>query len=74
MTGLKACIVLDGDVENYGRKMQHLTVWGTQVELQAAASLYQFRMYLLTLSKQLHKFSWQCYQPGGSSKLAHLSN
>jgi len=62
-------IVLDGDVENHVRKMQHLTVWGPQVELQAAASLYQVPVYLLTFSKQLHKYSWQCYQPWDSSKL-----
>ena len=40
-------IVLDDDVENHGWKMQHLTVWGTIVELQAAASLYQVPVYLL---------------------------
>ena len=62
-------IVLDGDVENHVRKMQHLTVWGTQVELQAAASLYQVPVYLLIFSKQLHKYTWQCYQPWDSSKL-----
>ena len=65
-------IVLDAsDVKNHVRKMQHLTVWGTQVELQAAAPLYQVPVHLLTFSKQLHKYSWQCqcYQPWDSSKL-----
>ena len=55
-------------VENHVWKMQHLTVWRIQVELQAAAPLYQVPMYLLTFSKQLHKYSWQCYQPWDLSK------
>ena len=56
-------------IENHVWKMQHLTVWRIQVEFQAAAPLYQVPMYLLTFSKQLHKYSLQCYQPWDSSKL-----
>jgi len=62
-------------VENHVWKMQHLTVWRIQVELQAAGPL--------KFSKQRHKYSWQCYQPWDSSKVnfpetepspTHLSN
>ena len=30
---------MDGDVMNHVQRMQHLSVWGTHVELQATASI-----------------------------------
>ena len=63
------CIIMDGTIEGHIEKMQELTVWGTQVELQATASLYQIPVYLLTFSSQVNKYSWQCYQPWDPSTL-----
>ena len=62
-------IVMDGDIENHLLRMQHLTVWGTQVELQAAASLYQIPVYILTFSKQQDMYNWQCFKPWAPTKL-----
>ena len=43
-------IVMNGDVMNHVQRMQHLSVWGTHVELQATASLLQVPVYMLTFS------------------------
>ena len=76
-------IVMDGDVMNHAQKMQHLSVWGTHVELQATASLFQVPVYMLTFSRQQNRYIWHCYQPWDSSKLkfpetepppTHISN
>lgn len=62
-------IVMDGDIESHVTKMQLLTVWGTQVELQAAASLYQVPVYVLTFSRTLNRYTWYCYEPWDVTKL-----
>ena len=76
-------IVMGGDVMNHVQKMQHLSVWGTHIELQATASLFQDPVYMLTFSRQQNRYIWHCYQPRDSSKLkfpetepppTHLSN
>lgn len=67
-------IVMDGDIESHLLRMQHLTVWATQVELQAAASLYQIPVYILTFPKQLDTYNWQCYQPWAPSNLNFSHN
>ena len=38
-------IVMGGDVMNHVQKMQHISVWGTHVELQATASLFQLPVW-----------------------------
>ena len=65
-------IVMDGDFESHVTKMQHLTVWRTQVELQAAASLYQVLVYILIFSKTLSRYTWFCYKPWDVTKLNFL--
>ena len=56
-------IVMGGDVMNHVRKMQHLSVWGTHIELQATASLFQVPVYMLTFSRQQNRYIWHYYQP-----------
>jgi len=76
-------IEMGDDVTYLVQKMQHLSVWGAHVELQATASLFQVPVYMLTFSRQQNRYIWHCYQPWDSSKLkfpeteplpTHLSN
>ena len=41
---------------NHVQEMHHLSVWGTQVELRAIASLFQVTVYMLTFSWQQNKY------------------
>ena len=60
-------IVMGDDVSNHVQKMQYLSVWGTHVELQATASLFQVPVYMLTFSRLRNRilvgYIWHCYQP-----------
>ena len=50
---------------NHVQEMHHLSVWGTQVELRAIASLFQVTVYMLTFSWQQNKYmhvTLHCHQ------------
>ena len=43
--------------------MLHSRQWGTQVELQAASTLFQMDLYTLRQSSQTHEYGWTRYKP-----------
>ena len=42
-------------------------VWGTQLELQAAADYYEMCIYLLTKRQQQERYHWHRYTPRNSA-------
>ena len=58
-----------GRLEEHAQEMMQLQTWGTQVELQAAASLFQKELYVFTqLPSDLH-YSWIRYEPHSPHQL-----
>ena len=52
---------IDGNLEMHLVKMKCMRVWGTAVELLAAASL--FCIWVYTLVPHMNTYQWLCYKP-----------
>lgn len=50
-------------LEEHAKKMMQLHTWGTQLELQAAASLFQKKLYLFTQLSSSVQYDWIQYEP-----------
>ena len=60
---------IDGNIVEYITRVRHARVWGTAVELIAAASL--FGMPVFTLTPHGDSYRWLCYQPLKSNSLVY---
>ena len=69
-------LLLGRTLSEHLESMKKLFVWGTQVELQAAADYYDMCIYLLTKREQQERYHWHRYTPRRSSvatdKLPHI--
>ena len=64
-------------IEEQVKHMLRPSVWGTHLELKAAATLFQFPIYVCTQQQQPHgdpPFSWSAVQPLSQNlvKLPHI--
>lgn len=62
---------IDGDVREYVAKVKLTRIWGTAVELLAAATLFEIPVY--TFSPQQTSYHWLCYKPLTSHKLIYAT-
>ena len=60
---------IDGDMVEYIARVQLTRVWGTAVELLAAASLFDIPVYTLVPYKDT--YHWLCYKPLENAKLIY---
>ena len=69
-------LLLGRTLSEHLESMKKPFVWGTQVELQAAADYYDMCIYLLTKREQQERYHWHRYTPRKSSvatdKLPHI--
>ena len=62
--------LMDLPFEDHIARMKNLRVWGTAVELQASASLFQIPVYTLQPAQRVdRKYRWCCYKPQDDSTL-----
>lgn len=53
-------------------RMACARVWGSHIELQAAASLFEMPVFLCTTSQSEHQeYKWMCYKPFSPEKLTY---
>ena len=62
-------LVISGKLEEHIQYMLHSRQWGTQVELQAASTLFQMDLYTLRQSPQTHEYGWTRYKPHEATNL-----
>ena len=65
------CRVTSGTIESNFQNMQRNAQWGTQVEIQAAASLFQVPIYVATNSLIQGVYKWTVFKPQEKSSLIH---
>ena len=63
------CRVTSGTIESHLESMQRNARWGTQVEIQAAASLFQVPIYVATNSLIQGVYKWTVFNPQDKSSL-----
>jgi len=68
------CRVTSGTLEQHLEGMQRETRWGTHVELQAAASLFQVPVYVATNSLIQGMYKWTVFTPQDKSSLKGPEN
>lgn len=49
--------------EEHTSRMKYETVWGTNLELHAAASYLQLPIYVCTQRSKTLEYYWECYRP-----------
>ena len=59
----------DGNVSNHIAKVKYLTIWGTHVELVAAASLLKMTIYVCTQKCGNGEYYWEIFKPIENSHL-----
>lgn len=59
----------NGSVETHCGMMRKASTFGTQAELQAAASLFQFHVYVFDKPSKERGWGWMRYKPFGKEKL-----
>ena len=62
-------LMADHSLQDHIRRMHRLKEWGTQVELQAAASLFQKELYVFTQLPASTQYDWIQYEPHSPDKL-----
>ena len=50
-------------LEEHTARMKYETVWGTDLELRAAASYLQIPIYVSTQRSKTMEYYWECYKP-----------
>ena len=55
--------VMTGTFEEHVSAMKRQGVWATQLEVFAAASLYQLPVYLCSPHPTTHQYRWMMYEP-----------
>ena len=60
-------LLFEGTLTDHLEMMRKPGVWGTQVELQAAADYYKMSIYLLTKREQQDRCQWNLYRPRNSA-------
>ena len=68
------CSVTSGTIESRLESMQRNAQWGTQVEIQAAASLFQVPIYVATNSLVQGVYKWTVFKPQDKSSLMGPDN
>ena len=68
------CSVTSGTIESHLQNMQRNARWGTQVEIQAAASLFQVPIYVATNSLIQGVYKWTVFKPQDKSSLMGPEN
>ena len=56
-------------LEEHLKKMKHLTVWGTQLEIHVAASVLQMPIYVCTQKSKTLEYYWKVFDPKPKSDL-----
>ena len=59
----------DGNISDHISRVKYLTVWGTHVELVAAASLLQMPIYVCTQKCGNGEYYWEVFNPIENSRL-----
>ena len=59
--------LLERTLSEHLESMKKPFVWGTQVELQAAADYYEMCIYLFTKKEQQERYHWHRYTPRNSA-------
>ena len=62
-------VMTDHSLQDHIRRMHRMKEWGTQVELQAAASLFQKELYVFTQLTANTQYDWIRYEPHSPNKL-----
>ena len=57
------CLVWTGSVEDHVSDMRVDGIWGTQVELAAAATYFQVPLFTYTPHPQTQHYNWVCFKP-----------
>ena len=57
------CLVWKGSVADHVNKMRVEGVWGTQVELAAAATYFKVPLFSCTPHPQTQQYYWLCFNP-----------
>jgi len=68
----KSCfnpLIFTGSFDDHIAAMKCLGKWGTQVELQAAASIVQVPIYVLTKKSMDSEYHWILYKPYSKTSL-----
>ena len=66
-----SALVFEGNIKTHVSKMKRFGEWGTQVELQAAATLFQKPLYVLTQStNDKGDYDWIIYKPQFSNDIS----
>ena len=59
----KPFLIQELSIETHVRNMRKLGTWGTQVEIIAAATLYQVPIYVASRHVQGQRYCWRKYSP-----------
>ena len=62
-------VMADHSLQGHIRRMHRFKEWGTQVELQAAVSLFQKELYVFTQLPASTQYDWIRYEPHSPDKL-----
>ena len=63
----------NGTVESHCERMRVTSAFGTQAELQAAASLFQLNVYVFHKPSKERGWEWMCYKPQDKKYLTNVS-
>ena len=65
-------LIIGATFDQHIDQMANARVWGSHVELQAAASLFNMPVFLCTTSHSAnHEYKWICYKLFPSEELTH---
>ena len=64
--------LFEGTLEAHCKKMECIGCWGTQVEINAAATLLKTSIYVFSRQSNIKKtYEWMCYQPSRENYTVH---
>ena len=63
ITSIKSKYCTLTNFEEHTSRMKYETVWGTDLELRAAASYLRLPIYVCTQRSKTLEYYWECYKP-----------